>query len=36
VTKTHERRTPVTHVALTTAGRRAFEQYRDSLRSLLG
>ena len=36
VTKAHERRTPVTYVALTTTGRRAFEQYRDSLRSLLG
>ena len=36
VTKAHERRTPVTYVALTAAGRRAFEQYRETLRSLLG
>jgi DNA-binding MarR family transcriptional regulator len=36
VTKAHERRTPVTSVMLTTTGRRAFEQYRDTLRGLLG
>jgi DNA-binding MarR family transcriptional regulator len=36
VTKGHERRTPVTSVALTTAGRHAFERYRDTLRGLLG
>jgi DNA-binding MarR family transcriptional regulator len=36
VTKTHERRTSVTYTALTPAGRRAFEEYRETLRSLLG
>ncbi len=36
VTKTHERRTPVTYAALTPRGRRAFEEYRDALRGLLG
>jgi DNA-binding MarR family transcriptional regulator len=36
VTKAHERRTPVTSVALTPVGQRAFEQYRDALRGLLG
>jgi DNA-binding MarR family transcriptional regulator len=35
ITKTHERRTPVTYVALTTAGRRAFEDYTATLRALL-
>ncbi len=35
VTKAHERRTPVTYIALTPAGRRAFEEYRETLRSLL-
>lgn len=35
VTKTHERRTPVTYVALTRVGRRAFEDYTTALRALL-
>jgi DNA-binding MarR family transcriptional regulator len=36
ITKAHERRTPVTYVALTRAGRRAFEDYTAALRALLG
>lgn len=36
VTKTHQGRSPVTYLALTTRGRRAFEDYTDALRSLLG
>ena len=36
VEKTHKGRTPVTYVALTSRGRRAFEDYTDTLRSLLG
>lgn len=36
VEKTHERRTPVTYIALTKAGRRAFEDYMDTLRTMLG
>lgn len=35
VTKTHRRRTPVTYIALTRAGRRALEDYTAALRSLL-
>ena len=35
ITKTHERRTPVTYVALTQPGRRAFEDYTAALRALL-
>jgi len=35
VSKAHEGRTPVTYLALTTRGRRAFEDYTDSLRRLL-
>lgn len=35
ITKTHERRTPVTYVALTRAGRRAFEDYTAAVRALL-
>lgn len=35
ITKTHERRTPVTYVALTEAGRRAFADYQAALRALL-
>ncbi len=35
VTKTHEGRTPATYVALTRAGRLAFENYTTTLRSLL-
>jgi DNA-binding MarR family transcriptional regulator len=36
VAKTHEGRTPVTYLALTTRGRRAFEDYTEALKSLLG
>jgi DNA-binding MarR family transcriptional regulator len=36
VTKAHQGRTPVTWVALTGAGRRAFEDYAAALRGLLG
>jgi len=36
VEKTHHGRTPATYVTLTRRGRRAFEDYTDSLRSLLG
>lgn len=35
ITKAHQRRTPVTYVELTRAGRRAFEDYTAALRSLL-
>lgn len=35
ITKTHQRRTPVTYVELTRTGRRAFEDYTAALRSLL-
>jgi DNA-binding MarR family transcriptional regulator len=35
ITKTHQRRTPVTYVELTRTGRRAFEDYTTALRSLL-
>ena len=35
ISKTHERRTPVTYVALTPPGRRAFEAYTEGLRALL-
>ena len=35
ITKAHERRTPVTYVALTQTGRRAFEDYTAALRALL-
>ena len=36
VEKTHERRTPVTYVALSKTGRRAFEDYTENLRTMLG
>ncbi len=36
VTKAHEGRTPITFIALTRSGRRAFEDYTDGLRALLG
>ena len=36
VTKTHQARTPVTYLELSKAGRRAFEDYTDALRGLLG
>ena len=35
ITKTHQRRTPVTYVELTRTGRRAFEDYTANLRALL-
>jgi DNA-binding MarR family transcriptional regulator len=35
ITKTHQRRSPVTHVALTPRGRRAFEDYTVTLHALL-
>ena len=36
VTKTHQGRTPVTYISLTTTGRRALEDYTAALRELLG
>jgi DNA-binding MarR family transcriptional regulator len=36
VAKAHQGRTPVTWVALTLAGRRAFEDYSAALRAMLG
>ncbi|MGM7699562.1 transcriptional regulator [Microbacterium sp. A84] len=36
VEKTHKGRTPVTYVALSTQGRRAFEDYTEALRAVLG
>ena len=36
VTKTFRGRTPVTYLALTKAGHRAFEDYTDTLRTFLG
>ena len=36
VTKSHQGRTPVTYLELTKLGRRAFEDYGDALRGLLG
>ena len=36
VTKAHQGRTPVTYLALSKAGRRAFEDYTEALRALLG
>ncbi|MGC7094028.1 transcriptional regulator [Amycolatopsis lurida] len=35
ITKTHQRRTPVTYVTLTRRGRLAFEDYTAALKSLL-
>ncbi|MFB9904882.1 transcriptional regulator [Allokutzneria oryzae] len=35
ITKTHQRRTPVTYVELTTKGRRAFEDYSAALKEML-
>jgi DNA-binding MarR family transcriptional regulator len=35
ITKAHQRRTPVTFVALTRPGRRAFEDYTATLKELL-
>jgi DNA-binding MarR family transcriptional regulator len=36
VSKSHQGRMPVTYLALTKRGRRAFEDYTDALRDLLG
>lgn len=36
VEKTHRGRTPITYVQLTTTGRRAFEDYTKTLRTVLG
>jgi DNA-binding MarR family transcriptional regulator len=36
VSKAHEGRLPVTYLELTRVGRRAFEDYTESLRQLLG
>ncbi|MDY0827891.1 transcriptional regulator [Microbacterium sp. BG28] len=36
VEKTHRGRTPVTYLSLTKEGRRAFEDYTEALRSILG
>ena len=36
VTKSHQGRTPVTYVELTKVGRRAFEDYMEQLKRLLG
>ncbi|KRA23935.1 MarR family transcriptional regulator [Microbacterium sp. Root61] len=36
VVKTHKGRTPITYIALTKQGRRAFEDYMDALRGVLG
>jgi len=36
VTKSHQGRTPVTYLELSARGRRAFEDYTDRLRALLG
>jgi DNA-binding MarR family transcriptional regulator len=36
VSKTHEGRVPVTYIGLTRIGRRAFEDYADALRQVLG
>jgi DNA-binding MarR family transcriptional regulator len=36
VVKTHRGRTPATYLSLTPRGRRAFEDYTDAVRELLG
>jgi DNA-binding MarR family transcriptional regulator len=36
IEKTHRGRTPVTYLALTVRGRRAFEDYRGELQAMLG
>lgn len=36
VEKSFKGRTPVTYIALTTKGRRAFEEYTETLRAVLG
>ena len=36
ITKTHRGRTPITYLGLSKKGRRAFEDYMETLRSVLG
>ena len=36
VTKTHQGRTPITYLELSKRGRRAFEDYTETLRTVLG
>jgi DNA-binding MarR family transcriptional regulator len=36
VVKSHQGRTPATYLALSRSGRRAFEDYLEALRALLG
>ena len=36
ITKTHKGRTPITYLGLSKKGRRAFEDYMDTLRTVLG
>ncbi|MET0784241.1 MAG: transcriptional regulator [Leifsonia flava] len=36
VEKSHKGRTPVTYLSLSKTGRRAFEDYMETLRSVLG
>ena len=36
ITKTHKGRTPITYLGLSKKGRRAFEDYMETLRSVLG
>ena len=36
ITKTHKGRTPITYLGLSKKGRRAFEDYMDNLRTVLG
>jgi DNA-binding MarR family transcriptional regulator len=36
VSKTYKGRTPITYLSLTKAGRRAFEDYTETLRTFLG
>jgi DNA-binding MarR family transcriptional regulator len=36
VTKTHQGRTPITYLELSKRGRRAFEDYAETLKSVLG
>ena len=36
ITKTHKGRTPITYLGLSRKGRRAFEDYMDTLRTVLG
>ena len=36
ITKTHKGRTPITYLGLSKKGRRAFEDYMETLRTVLG